>query len=432
MNVPDQIKRAKALLKPSELPSRAQNVHLDDEVRAWLDTLRIYSVDGQYLWDDEFPTTHQYYILLDLNTNIAWLADSSGFNYPRYIININPWTPRITEMTSSISMGTAPMAAAKKKRKNRGVIVQSVELIGNLLSEADEPENLEKNKFEVVCLDASGREVSTKSFANEEGAQSYIEKRIEKLDDDEVGCSYEIRVVAKGYKDPFAMEESGRDEWYDSLFQRFQTVIKSGDVVALSNALGHDPESVDTDEDDLLSPEELEHDPGWAWDCVRDEFLAGRGQEDPYTTLVIARALGINTDGLEGYENGSDWDALMNELTPRISLTKEADLSEFRRGRHGSRLTECQHGDIIRLGGYLKRDGYYKVDTQDALGASEERPWVENLQDPGTGFYVDPSDVEDMELVISSDEYDTSTVTSSGDVEDILDDDYEDDDSHSN
>jgi hypothetical protein len=99
---------------------------------------------------------------------------------------------------------------------------------------------------------------------------------------------------------------------------------------------------------------------------------------------------------------------------------KEWDTFGFNLSLQESKLHECDHGDIVRLTGYLKRPGYYKVDTQNAVGASQERPWVEDLSDPGTGFYIDPSDTEDMELVISSEEHDTRMINTLDDVENIL------------
>jgi hypothetical protein len=564
MNLPPQLQNVSRIRKPYQLPLRAENVDLNPETLAFLDTLKVFDVDGSDIENEEFPP-EPYYILHDVNTGLSWLVDSQGYSYARYVININPWkadriesvnilrkmiresvtqdvhvfcgardtkfsslvhafgeepdehqdgeaenpvqfswldrdlsevdrlvtlarrfrfkvkveqhksTMAMAEMTSSISVGSAPTSPKKRKKS---LIAQSSGVIESLLSESD---NLEKHKFELTRLDASGREDgSSKVFPSREAADTNIEKTDGKRDEDDEGKAYELKIKAKELENQFAMEESSHDEWYDALFQRFQTVIKSGDVVALSNALGHDPESVDTDEDDLLSPEELEHDPGWAWDCVRDEFLAGRGQDDPYTTLVIARALGINTDGLEKYESSTDWDALMVELIPRISSASSVTEQRGSQIKIGSRvrgimgvhgrssgvvtkvgapysssgsptvwvksddgkewdtyafnlslgessapsMIECQHGDIVRLTDRLGRDGYYRVDTQDALGVSPERPWVENI-DSHDGFYIDPSDTKDIEVVISSEEYDTRMITSSDEVEDVLEGDDE-------
>ncbi len=595
MEIPSQIKHAKALRKPEKLPDNAENAYLRPETIEFLDTLRVFEVDGEHLWQEEFPTKDRFYILWDFTTNLAWLADSSGFNYPRYVININPWrsekllsqsehmpesrnlvnkllentdyrispeslktliaevsswqksnpypdygilwvkqstgsvaytvgdgqegdfdqledtilaipgvkhfqlldeaTPgdkefkmiwrqgtgvtemavrkkkkqiekklidSITEMTSSMSMGTAPMAAVKKKQKqkvdtpykgswadtvnktpipkkrewpssafpdkvnpnNWVKLNQSTELIGNLLAETDEghvadlskidtdtlrslvsvqrhaglknpramanakrgaeelyhregqvipmymadgteevfngsewvneSENLEKNKFEVVCLDSSGKEVSTKSFSTEEAAQEHIEKKNEKLDGDEVGCSYKIRVVAKEKKDPFAMTESK---------------IRIGKRVA--GIMG-----VDGNKSGVV-------------------MRIG----SPYSSGTKSPTVWVKSD------DGSVWDTFAFNL--RLLESK-------------SGMTECSHGDIVRLTGYLERPGYFKVDTQDAIGASQERPWVEDLSDPGSGFYIDPSDTDDMELVLSSEEHDTRMINTFDDVENVL------------
>jgi hypothetical protein len=129
-------------------------------------------------------------------------------------------------------------------------------------------------------------------------------------------------------------------------------------------------------------------------------------------------------------DDGKEWDTFGFNLSLDPSETHYSSTSA-----NESKLTECDHGDIVRLTGYLKRPGYYKVDTQNAVGASQERPWVENLSDPGTGFYIDPSDVGDMELVVSSEEHDTGMINTFDDVENILafgdveyDDDFEHDD----
>jgi len=594
MEIPSQIKHAKALRKPEKLPDNAENAYLRPETIEFLDTLRVFEVDGEHLWQEEFPTKDRFYILWDFTTNLAWLADSSGFNYPRYVININPWRPEkllsqpehmpesrnlinkllentdyrispeslktliaevsswqksnpypdygilwvkqstgsvaytvgdgqegdfdqledtilaipgvkhfqlldeatpgdkefkviwrqgtdITEMTSSMSMGTAPMAAVKKKQKqkvdtphkgswadtvnktptpkkrewpslafpdkvnpnNWVKLNQSMELIGNLLAETDEghvadlskidtdtlrslvsvqrhaglknpramanakrgaeelyhregqvipmymadgteevfngsewvneSENLEKNKFEVVCLDSSGKEVSTKSFSTEEAAQEHIEKKNEKLDGDEVGCSYKIRVVAKEKKDPFAMKEARLQEFrgtgkynFEAPERRYRRDIKVGDKVkGIMGVHGHS-----------------------------SGVVTKIGS--PYSTSGSPTVF-VKSD------DGSVWDTFGFNLS----------LQE-------SKLHECGHGDIVRLTGYLKRSGYFKVDTQDAVGASQERPWVEDLSDPGSGFYIDPSDTDDMELVLSSEEHDTRMINTFDDVENVL------------
>jgi hypothetical protein len=153
---PSQIKQAKALRKPEKLPDNANNIILSDETTKFLEKLPVYAVDGEYLYQEEFPTKSQYYILWDYTTNLAWLADSAGFRYPRYVININPWRPEeflsrpenlpesvYLEMTSSMSMGTAPMVATKRKKKKVDTtykwkkLTQSSKLISSLLEQAN-------------------------------------------------------------------------------------------------------------------------------------------------------------------------------------------------------------------------------------------------------------------------------------------------------
>lgn len=82
------------------------------------------------------------------------------------------------------------------------------------------------------------------------------------------------------------------------------------------------------------------------------------------------------------------------------------------------------NGDIVSLTGRLERHGYYRVDTERAVGASQERPWVEDI-DSGGGWYIDPSDLGCLELVLSSDDCDTSEMTSA-EVEEALNDDEDD------
>lgn len=84
-------------------------------------------------------------------------------------------------------------------------------------------------------------------------------------------------------------------DWCERLWDRFQQRAGDNDFwAALSEALGHDH-----DEDDCLSAAELQHDQGWAWDCVREQFMLGRGNDDPRTTLDVAQALGVDVSGLD-------------------------------------------------------------------------------------------------------------------------------------
>lgn len=110
--------------------------------------------------------------------------------------------------------------------------------------------------------------------------------------------------------------ESGR-EWYDNLHARFAKAFKKGDFDTLSQTLGHDPDYEEEEDGggDCLSPEELRHDPGWTWDCVREQFLEGRGSDDPELTRSLAVWLGVDVSGLEHEE---DWDALIRELRERL------------------------------------------------------------------------------------------------------------------
>lgn len=101
------------------------------------------------------------------------------------------------------------------------------------------------------------------------------------------------------------------DAWYDKLGQLLHSACQRGDLEKLSSALGHDPSE---EENDCLSAAELEHDQGWAWDCVKNYFREGH-DEDAFSTIEVAKALGVNVDGLEGI---TDWSQAVEALKPRI------------------------------------------------------------------------------------------------------------------
>lgn len=136
-------------------------------------------------------------------------------------------------------------------------------------------------------------------------------------------------------------EGSGRGQWYDNLWKTFKKRCEDPEFfTALSKALGHDPdydEGGDEDEDggDCLSPEELRHDTGWAWDNVREVFLEGRGGDDPVTVTMVLEALGVPTAGADR----SSYDAMIDWVQTESSL---ATLNES---------TTCEH-DWRWLGGH--------------------------------------------------------------------------------
>lgn len=82
-----------------------------------------------------------------------------------------------------------------------------------------------------------------------------------------------------------------------------------------------------------------------------------------------------------------------------------------------------QHGDIVKFkdGSPYHRDGYYRVDINNAIGAKPEKPWIENV-DGGGGWYVD---ADELEVIVRADDDDTGSWTSE-DVEAFLDDGDED------
>jgi hypothetical protein len=83
-----------------------------------------------------------------------------------------------------------------------------------------------------------------------------------------------------------------------------------------------------------------------------------------------------------------------------------------------------QHNDIVKLkqGPYF-RPGYYRVDTENAVGATSQNPWIGDLKQ-GQGWYTD---AENLEVVLSSDEFDTEHLRKDSEVEALLDEDFDED-----
>lgn len=82
--------------------------------------------------------------------------------------------------------------------------------------------------------------------------------------------------------------ELPENDWHKSLGSLFKAAFDRQDFGQLSQALGHDP-----DDDDALSPEDLQADEGWTWDCVREVF---RNPYDETTVRDVSKWLGIDLD----------------------------------------------------------------------------------------------------------------------------------------
>ncbi|HET8688628.1 MAG TPA: hypothetical protein VFM18_18595 [Methanosarcina sp.] len=76
-----------------------------------------------------------------------------------------------------------------------------------------------------------------------------------------------------------------------------------------------------------------------------------------------------------------------------------------------------QNGDIVefRKGPYY-HPGYFRVDTEEAVGANQNRPWVGGIES-GNGWYVDSSY---LEVVIPASEFNTEMIRTADDVENAL------------
>lgn len=82
-------------------------------------------------------------------------------------------------------------------------------------------------------------------------------------------------------------------------------------------------------------------------------------------------------------------------------------------------MGQVQNGDIVQMrrGAYY-RPGYYRVDTEEAVGATPERPWIGEIS-TGNGWYMEASQ---LEVVLPADEFNTETIRSEEDVEAALSD----------
>ena len=87
--VPYRFKEVREIRKPDKLPDNPRSLNFSDEEVAYLDTLPVFEVDGQNMSTVEFPAGVDRAVMVDFNTGVPWLADTSGFDYPRYVMSIN-------------------------------------------------------------------------------------------------------------------------------------------------------------------------------------------------------------------------------------------------------------------------------------------------------------------------------------------------------
>lgn len=81
---------------------------------------------------------------------------------------------------------------------------------------------------------------------------------------------------------------------------------------------------------------------------------------------------------------------------------------------------DLQHNDIVEFkpNSPYKRPGYYRVDIENAIGATPQNPWIGEVGS-GAGWYID---AEELVVVLSSNEFDTEHLHSKEDVEELLED----------
>lgn len=89
--IPRRFTHGPALRKPASLPDNAEDTQLSQEEREFLDGLPLFEVDGQDLTEVDLPPDVTFCILVDFTTHLCWLCNTSGYNYPRYVMNINPY-----------------------------------------------------------------------------------------------------------------------------------------------------------------------------------------------------------------------------------------------------------------------------------------------------------------------------------------------------
>ena len=90
--IPARFVDVRELRKPSELPDNSKELILSAEETAYLDSLPAFEVDGQDLDSVDFPPGVHRLVMVDFTTKIPWLVDTAGYNYPRYVMNINGYT----------------------------------------------------------------------------------------------------------------------------------------------------------------------------------------------------------------------------------------------------------------------------------------------------------------------------------------------------
>jgi len=99
--IPRRFTHGPAERKPSQLPTVARGRSPDPEEKAFLDKLHVFDVDGEDLEHVDLPTGDgNYFILHDINTHLCWLANTAGYNYPRYVIDIGGQYDRVEDETN--------------------------------------------------------------------------------------------------------------------------------------------------------------------------------------------------------------------------------------------------------------------------------------------------------------------------------------------
>jgi hypothetical protein len=165
---------------------------------------------------------------------------------------------------------------------------------------------------------------------------------------------------------------------------------------------------------------------------VGDKDLAGRHVPRHVPELDEGELLGILKDrfGQFAWYSKNNIDTIFKGDSPVFSGTSEnaarlfakikTKFPQIQRPNLDEDTSSVQHGDIVEFNrGPYYRPGYFRVDTEDAVGASQERPWIGSVADDN-GWYVEANY---LNVVLPATEFNTEMIRSDDDVEEMLGDD---------
>lgn len=131
--------------------------------------------------------------------------------------------------------------------------------------------------------------------------------------------------------------------------------------------------------------------------------------------LVIGKDFWIKSDGTS-WITYSAYDRQPLDILQKYRVGEYEDVDESLSEGRGNPI---RHGDIVtfkRTNSHYEPMTYYRADTEEAIGATSERPWVGDLE-RNSGWYVPNNE---LDIVVSADEAETHNFTSSEDVENWL------------